>query len=166
MPTGYKRSPKLQKGALIRLSEEFLGPIPNIIVFQYNPETLTRSLTPWRPRAPEREGGEESESGEANTAQPFDPGESFNVTLEFDAADALEVPEINPVEVVSGIGDRIAALEMLLYPSEEEMENGLQESEESSLGGGGAETSDEPVPRPRVPVVLFVWGPGGPVRPG
>ncbi|OEU65036.1 MAG: hypothetical protein BBJ57_04310 [Desulfobacterales bacterium PC51MH44] len=165
MPTGYPRSPKLQKGALIRLSEEFLGPIPNIIVFQYNPETLTRSLSPWRSRAQEGEGGEESESGEANTAQPFDPGETFNLTLEFDAADALEVPENNPVEVISGIADRIAALEMLLYPSEEEMQAGLQESEESSLGGGeeasgGAETSSEPVPRPRVPVVLFVWGPG------
>lgn len=163
MPTGYTRSPKLQKGALIRLSEEFLWPIPNIIVFQYNPETLTRSLTPWQPRAPEGEVAEES--GEVNTAQPFDPGESFNVTLEFDAADALEVPENNPVEVISGIADRIAALEMLLYPSEER-EGGLQVSEESSLSGGGeeatgsAETTAEPVPRPRVPVVLFVWGPG------
>ena len=165
MPTGYPRSPKLQKGALIRLSEEFLGPIPNIIVFQYNPETLTRSLTPWRPRALEGEGTEDSESGEANTAQPFDPGESFNITLEFDATDALEIPENNPVEVVTGIADRIAALEMLLYPGEEEMEAGLQVSEASSLAGGeegsgGAETDAAPVPRPRVPVVLFVWGPG------
>ena len=162
MPTGYPRSPKLQKGALIRLSEEFLGPIPNIIVFQYNPETLTRSLTPWRAQAEESEA---DGSGEANTAQPFDPGETFNVTLEFDAADALEVPENNPVEVISGIADRIAALEMLLYPSEEEMQAGLQVPEASSLAGGeegsgGAETDAAPVPRPRVPVVLFVWGPG------
>lgn len=161
MPTGYPRSPKLQKGALIRLSEEFLGPIPNIIVFQYNPETLTRSLTPWRAQAEESEA---EESGEANTAQPFDPGETFNVTLEFDAADALEVPENNPVEVISGIADRIAALEMLLYPSKEEMEAGLQTSEESSLGGAeasdNAEADAATVPRPRVPVVLFVWGPG------
>lgn len=124
MPTGFPRSPKLLKGAFIRFSEEFLGPIPKIIVFQYNPETMTCSLTPWRPRTREEESGEGSESGEAITTQPFDPGESFNLTLEFDAADALEMPENNPVEVVFDIADRIAALEMLLYSSEEKVEDG------------------------------------------
>ena len=114
MPTGYPRSPKLLKGALIELSEPFLGPVPNIIVFQYNPETLSRTLNPWKPSSGEGTG---ADSGAANTAQPFDPGETITLTLELDATDALEEPESHPVAVVSGVADRIAALEMLLYPT-------------------------------------------------
>src|SRR6266446_2345183 len=49
MTNGYSRSPKLLKGALIQFSAPMLIPIPNIIVFQYNPETRTRTLTPWTP---------------------------------------------------------------------------------------------------------------------
>jgi hypothetical protein len=44
MPTGYSRSPKLLKGALIKLDSGFLGPIPNVIVFQYNPEKHSFSI--------------------------------------------------------------------------------------------------------------------------
>ena len=44
MPTGYSRSPKLLKGALVEFSERFIGPIPNVIVFQYNIETLIHIL--------------------------------------------------------------------------------------------------------------------------
>jgi hypothetical protein len=33
MPSGFTRSPKLLKGALVKLSEEFLGPVPNVVVF-------------------------------------------------------------------------------------------------------------------------------------
>ena len=88
--------------------------MPNIIVFQYNPETLTRTLNPWKPSAGEGTG---TDSGVANTSQPFDPGETLTLTLELDATDALEEPESHPVAVVSGVADRIAALEMLLYPT-------------------------------------------------
>jgi len=47
MPEGYSRSPKLLKGALVQFSAPFLVPVPNVIIFQYNPETLSRTLTPW-----------------------------------------------------------------------------------------------------------------------
>ncbi len=145
MPTGYSRSPKLIKGALIKLSEDFLGPIPNIIVFQYNPENFTRTIR----SSQERKGGKSSI--EESTAEPFEPGESFDLTLELDAADALEEPESHPVALISGVADRIAALEMLLYPSEESL---LGELLPSMFGAGDA------LPRGQVPIVLFVWGPG------
>ena len=144
MPDGYSRSPRLLKGALIELSEPFLGPIPNVIVFQYNPESMKRELTPWNPPS-------ETESKEADsTAQPFDPGEEFDLTLELDASDALETPESHPVAVLSGVADRIAAMEMLLYPPGDSLLGGVL----GSLFGG------EAVPRASVPVVLFAWGPG------
>lgn len=145
MPSSYSRSPKLLKGALVELSEPFLGPVPNIIAFQYNPETVTRTLTPWS-----AEVGKGGRWGQDPSAQPFDPGETFTLALELDATDALE--EGNAVAVVSGVADRIAALEMLLYPVSDTgsvVGQALQ-----ALGGGAA------VPRGHVSVVLFVWGPG------
>jgi hypothetical protein len=128
------------------LAEPFLGPIPNIIMFQYNPESVTRDLTPWAPPT-EREGGK----GPEPTAQPFDPGESFDLELELDATDALEEPVTHPAAVLAGVADRIAAMEMLLYPPGD-----------SLLGNafGSLFGSTEAVPRASVPIVLFVWGPG------
>src|SRR4051812_48434222 len=113
MPTGYSRSPKLLKGALIEFSERFIGPVPNIIVFQYNPEMMTRTLEVWSQNG----GGESGTSNDtSHTAQPFDPPETFTLALELDAADALENPAAHPVAFISGVADRIAAMEMLLYP--------------------------------------------------
>ena len=168
----FPRRPKLLKGALIEFSERFLGPVPNVIVFQYNPETITRTLEVWSPgggtATANDTGGSQNIS---QTAQPHDPPENFNLTLELDAADALEDPASHPVAFVSGVADRIAALELLLYPQEESLLGGLLTTVGSALGGaagtavtnlgnklGGA--SPKPVPRGTVPVVLFVWGPG------
>jgi hypothetical protein len=159
MSTGYSRSPKLLKGALIEFSERFIGPIPNIIVFQYNPEMMTRALEVWSQNG----GGEASASNDtSHTAQPFDPPETFTLALELDAADALEKPESHPVAFISGVADRIAAMEMLLYPQGDSLLGGLVSSISGSLGGTsiGSSSGVQPVPRGTVPVVLFVWGPG------
>lgn len=110
MPNGFTRSPKLIKGALIELTEPFLGTVPNIIVFQYNPEKIDREMTPWSAAA--QGGGTYWEELQKNE-QPFDPADNFSLSLELDASDSLEVAD--PVAVVSGVADRIAALEMLLY---------------------------------------------------
>ena len=163
--TGYSRSPRLLKGALIEFSERFIGPIPNIIVFQYNPETMSRSLTVWQPGGSTEQPASAAEA--PARAQPQDPPESFTLELELDAADALEKPESHPVAFISGVADRIAALEMLLYPQGESLLGGLLGALSGSLsvsaGGGGLSAGGaaaEPVPRGTVPVVLFVWGPG------
>ncbi len=144
MPTGLTRSPKLLKGALIKLSEDFLGPIPNIIIFQYNPEKMTRTLMPYSPA-----DGKDSEG--ASKVQPYDPGEKFSLTLILDATDALEEPDQHPVAVIAGVADRISALEMLLYPVGDSLLGSLL----PGLFGSG-----EAVPRSEVPVCLFAWGPG------
>jgi hypothetical protein len=166
MTDGYSRSPRLLKGALIEFSSRFIGPIPNIIIFQYNPETLSRSLTPWAsPQAPAASstGGGDSavasssaaSSSTSATAQPYDPGETFSLSLELDATDALETPESHPVAVLTGVADRIAAMEMLLYPDKEG--NDLL----GAIGDVLSLTSeDDPEPRYSVPILLFVWGAG------
>src|SRR5688500_2776916 len=113
----FPRRPKLLKGALIEFSERFLGPVPNVIVFQYNPETITRTLEVWTPGGATATANDTGGSQNiSQTAQPHDPPESFNLVLELDAADALGDPGSHPVAFVSGVADRIAALELLLYP--------------------------------------------------
>ncbi|MDX1384907.1 MAG: hypothetical protein R3190_14740 [Thermoanaerobaculia bacterium] len=168
MPNGYSRSPLLLKGALVEFSERFLGPIPNIIIFQYNPESLGRSLDVWQPAAGEDEEGRVggSTGGGSGTAQPSDPPETFTLELVVDATDELESGD--PVAVITGVADRLAAMEMLLYPQEGSLLGDLLGSLSGSLSvsgggvsaGGSAGAEAEAVPRGTVPIVLFVWGPG------
>src|SRR6266849_322271 len=105
MPSDFPRSPKLLKGALIQFSAPLLIPIPNIIIFQYNPESLARKLTAWAPPARDEHGNIDPKI-EATLAQPYDPHETFDLALELDAADALEQPSRHPVAVISGVADR------------------------------------------------------------
>jgi len=180
MNSGYSQTPKLLKGALIYFGAPLLIPIPNIIIFQYNPESMTRTLNPWQPLTavrPEYDKGEmtnkdaykEYLSKVAGLAQPYDPQETFSLALELDATNALEHPELHPVATRSGVADRIAAIEMLMYPPGDSLlgrgitpvasatvsvsANGVT----GSASFGGAIKS---IQRKDVPVVLFFWGPG------
>lgn len=171
MTSGYSRSPKLLKGALIQFSAPLLIPIPNIIIFQYNPETMSRSISPWSPPVDPAQAkhGKPAPKQENNSAQPHDPEESFNLALELDAADALEEPGSHPIAVISGVADRIAAMEMLLYPPEDSALGGLLSGAlnvsvgpggvGASLSGGGS-AAVKVAERKEVPIVLFFWGPG------
>jgi|SRR5215471_3005139 len=165
--TGYSRSPKLIKGALIQFSAPMLIPVPNVIIFQYNPETMTRTLNPWKPVEHNVVYGNEKELAEAaqkllnELTQPYDPDESFSLSLELDAADAMEVPELHPVARLAGVADRLAALEMLCYPPGPGAIGGLL-----NVPVKVSLTKDDPAPKPdaiprlEVPIVLFFWGPG------
>jgi hypothetical protein len=148
-------APVLLKGAFIRLDETAIGAVPQIVVFQYNPESLTRKFKPYEPPAKEKTDDKPNPSA---LAAPYDPEEEMDVVVELDATDDLEHPEQHPITMVSGVADRIAALEMLMYPSDE---TSLLSSAVSSLAGalgigGGAE-----IPKYRqAPIVLLSWGPG------
>lgn len=168
MGTGYSRSPLLLKGALVELTAPLLVPIPNVILFQYNPETVARQLTPYRPPDRSAEAGAASDEAaqvvlERNVrVQPFDPQETIGLTLVLDASDALEFPDSHPVASVTGVADRLAALERLVYPIGGG--GGLLSVEVNlSLGQGSATLSAEEralVDRRMTPITLFVWGPG------
>jgi len=161
MANGYTRSPKLQKGALIQFSAPLLVPIPNIIVFQYNPESMTRKISPWKSTGTTETGksdcAEDSTKALNPLAQPIDPGETFDLTLELDAADALEEPDNNRVAVLAGVADRIAAIELLLYPPGDTGLGRLINTVSNAFGGGNVV---DVTPRKTVPVVLFYWGLG------
>jgi Contractile injection system tube protein len=150
--TGLRQSPKFEKGALVQLVKGLTGVVPNVIPFQYNPEKLSHTLTPWNPF----EVDQTQRGAQAPTVQPFDPKESFTLTLEIDATNDLE--DDNPVAKLVGVADRLAALKKLTLPSEG-LAGDLINSAVSAaraLVGKAAKQAE----RPTVPVVLFVWGPG------
>jgi hypothetical protein len=178
--TGYSQTPKLLKGALIYFGAPMLIPIPNIIIFQYNPESMTRTLAPFQPlKAVKEKYDEEGKltnkeelkayaEQRANLSQPYDPQETFSLVLELDATDALEHPDTHPVASLTGIADRLAAIEMLMYPPGESVLGGLLGSVSGSvsvsaggvsLGGSAGGVATE-VKRKEAPIVLFFWGPG------
>ncbi|NVB76940.1 MAG: hypothetical protein HOV81_00965 [Kofleriaceae bacterium] len=160
----HSRSPKLLKGAIVQFKTMPIVPIPNIIIFQYNPESLSRTLTPYVPPQPSSDKTKPPSADETSTlSQPQEPTETFSVSLFLDASDALEVPEAHPVAFLTGVADRLAALEMLLYPQGESLLGSLVGSVSVSLGAGGFSakmSKDAFAKRDEVPVTLFVWGPG------
>ncbi|MEM7676330.1 MAG: hypothetical protein AAF449_10045 [Myxococcota bacterium] len=152
MATVFPRSPRLTKGALIQLTEGVLGPVPTIVPFQYNPDGFTRKLTPWEPPQPPDQPEGEAQSDPQ--VQPYDPEETIDLSLFFDATDDLEEPDRNPIAVAKGVAHRLAALERMLYPVQDD--GGLLGSAVSLLGGRASGA----VPRQVVPVVLLSFGPG------
>src|SRR6266567_7845880 len=111
MASEFPGSPRLLKGALVVF--ETAVPIPtNLIGFQYNPDSVTRSFMQQRP-----EGDWWRNAGDTQHVLP--PTESIRMTVELDATDQLE--EANEVTLLTGLHPTLAALELLLYPQVEQL---------------------------------------------
>ena len=109
--TTFPNSPRLMKGALIGLDP--VNPLASIIVFQYNPDTMTRRLD-----ARSTGGNEWSDKSEAfRLTGP--PRETITLNVELDATDQLEKGEL--LAVNTGVYPALSALEMLLYPKSEKV---------------------------------------------
>src|SRR5437764_13895926 len=97
----------------------FIGSLPNVIVFQFNPETISHAWTAATRSAPS--GGGSAKSSHDPLAADSVPGESFTFKLMLDANDAIANGNSNAVAAglasVSGVYPRLSALEMLQYPS-------------------------------------------------
>jgi hypothetical protein len=149
----------LIKGALVSFTPTFLVPLPNVTVFQFNPESLTHNWN--QPDA----GASASAPGQAAgnpLAVPGFPGEDFSMTVIFDANQDIEdnVPISAQLADVSGVYTRLAALEMMLYPVGGGAMSQLLGQASAALGlGGGSSSVTRTVPDSTIPVTLFVWGP-------
>lgn len=135
--TTFPNSPRLQKGAIVGVDPA--NPLASIIVFQYNPDTITRSLTA-------QTAGGDGDKGEVLRFKG-PPLESIKLDVEVDAADQLEQGKAPATQL--GIHPALAALEMLLYPK-----SGTVIANEAMLSLGMIEI----VP-PEAPLTLFIWGP-------
>lgn len=134
-------SPKLVKGGLVMLDPSGAR-VLRTIALQYNPDTLSRSYQV------QGVGGD----GAAERAQPFrlkGPAvETIKLEAEIDATDPLGAPDQNPDAVRHGIAPQLAALEALVNPGSD----ALQQT--NALAASG---TLEIVP-PDAPLLVFVFG--------
>jgi hypothetical protein len=149
------------KGALIEFMPTNLPvPVPNVIVFQYNPETMTHTWT-----QPEAAPPSSTATGGAEASNPLavkgNPGETFSFTIAMDANDEIANNGPGaPIAELSGIYSRLAALEMLLYPASAGQSGllGTVSAGIASALGGQASGATSAVPQSVMPVALFIWG--------
>jgi hypothetical protein len=138
--TTFPGSPRLLKGAIVGI--DLFNPLASVILFQYNPDTLTRSLNA---RTPERSWWDRPARTEAmRLAGP--PEETISLEIEVDATDQLE--KADPIAKTLGVHPTLASLEMLLYPK-----TALMIANEILAEFGVIE-----VIAPEAPLTLFVWG--------
>ncbi len=136
--TTFPGSPKLLKGGLVLIDPDS-GATRRVIVLQYNPITLTRTL----------QAQSVGESGDRSQALRLKapPVETYKIEAEVDAADQLEFPDRNRTVVDYGIYPQLAALETLVYP-----ESGKLQSNNALANAGTMEII--PI---EAPLTLFVW---------
>lgn len=145
MASEFSRSPRLLKGGLAVYQSQTPGPPPKIVVFQYNPEQMTRSLAM---RAAPRDPGNVGSAREDVLRALGPPVETMNLSIDLDAADQLAEPDQNQTTVDNGLHPILATLELLLYPPTSEFQLSL------SLAVAG----QVQVCPADLPLVLLVWG--------
>lgn len=129
-------APRLLKGALVALDPP--DPTPRVIVFQYNPATLTRTL----------EAQMQEDQGKTGDPPRLKgaPVETIKLEVEIDATDQLERGDETAGD--AGILPQLAALEMLIYPKSRQV------ILNSILMKAG---TIEIIPAV-APLTLFIWG--------
>lgn len=137
--TTYPNSPQLLKAG-IALVDQDTGALQGVVVLQYNPETLTRTL---QVQGAGPEGGDHIEA--LRLKGP--PVETIKVEAVLDAADQLEQPRANPDAATYGLHPQLALLERLVYPTSKQILANRARAESGVL---------EIVPM-TAPLSLFVW---------
>ena len=136
--TTFPASPRLLKGGLVLIDAD-TSAIQRIIVLQYNPDTLSRTL--------QVQGV--GDTGDRSQALRLKgpPVETIKLDAEIDASDQLEFPDDHENEVQNGIHSLLAALEMIIYPSSSQL------LENSRLADSGVLE----IAAMQAPLTLFVW---------
>jgi hypothetical protein len=145
MASEFPGRPRLLKGALAVFESQTPGARPAVIVFQYNPESLKRTLAT---RAPPSEPGNAGAAREDVTRVMGPPVETINLTVVLDAADQLERPLENAAVVASGLHPALATLEMLLYPPTSKV----------SINQALSQQGEVQIAPDELPLTLLVWG--------
>jgi hypothetical protein len=137
MPTSPIGPRTLIKGAIVAIDPT--NPLTSVIIFQYNPHTLTRNL---QARTSSGEEGARSEALRLNGA----PIETIALEIELDATDQLERGDQLAGSI--GIYPHLSALEMLLYPKSSLVIANTALAALGTIELVGAQA----------PLTLFIWG--------
>ena len=138
----------LLRGALIEYGSGLIGPIPNVVIFQFNPETLNRTL-----QVPQRPSGasarESTQAGEKTV-------EKITLKAQFSAADMLGEGKV--LARLFGIGPQLAALEKMVLPSSKIAGAIGAVLDAIASAVGPKKDPQQPIPREKFPKILFIWG--------
>ena len=129
--------PRVISGAIVGIDPT--DPKPIVVIFQYNPDSLSRTLQP-------QMGAEGADKTEALRLKGA-PVETIKVDIELDAADQLERDDRTARDM--GLYPVLSALEMLVYPRAQRV---ITNTQLLALG------TIEILP-PVAPLTVFVWGP-------
>jgi hypothetical protein len=110
--TTFPNSPRLLKGGIVLIDPDSSA-VRRIVVLQYNPDTLSRTLQPQTVK----ESGDRSEA--MRLTGP--PVETIKLDAEIDATDQLEFPDQNGATIEFGIQPQLAALETIVYPTSSQL---------------------------------------------
>lgn len=133
----FPGSPQLLKGGIVLLDPDTGQPV-QIIVLQYNPDTLTRTL---------QVQGIGPEPGDRLEALRLKgpPLETIKLDAEIDATDQME--KADPTTAQLGIYPQLAALETIVYPSSQQLQANDSQSQMGTLEIAPMEA----------PLALFIW---------
>jgi hypothetical protein len=140
--TTFPGSPKLARGGIVVMNAT-TARLLRIIVFQFNPDTLTRTL---QPQTIGQEPGDRLEA--LRLKGP--PHETIKLDAEFDATEQLEKPFDSPAnQIVAkvGLAAQLAALETLVYPASAQLLANDVQARQGTIEIAPLEA----------PLTLFVW---------
>jgi hypothetical protein len=135
----FPGSPKILKGGLV-LIDPVTSAVRRIIVLQYNPDTLSRTLQV------QGVGAQEGDRSEALRLKG-PPVETIKIEAEIDATDQLELPDQNRVATQVGISPILAALETIIYPTSTQLQSNNSLAQAGTLEIAPMESA----------LTLFVW---------
>ena len=145
MASQFPGSPRILKGAFAVYPGQTPGTQPSIIVFQYNPENIKRTLAA-RSQPPDKgnAGGAREEA-----LRVFGPPiETVTLSVQLSAADQLAEPATNQSVVDNGLQPALATLELLLYPSTATVQQQQQQAQQGKVQVHPAD----------LPLTLLIWG--------
>ncbi len=137
--TNFPGSPRLLKGGIVLIDPD-TSAVQRIIVLQYNPDTLTRTLQPKTIQAAS-DGGDRSEVMRLKGP----PVETIKLEAEIDATDQLEAGMPPATQV--GIHPQLATLELIVYPTSAQLQANDAMQQSGTL---------EIAPM-QAPLLLFIW---------
>ena len=141
--SAFPGSPRLARGGLVLLDPDS-GQLLQVISFQYNPDTLTRTLVP------QGIGPEPGDRLEALRLKA-PPQETITLEAEIDATDALETPTATSADqtvATAGLLAYLSTLELIITPPTSQLL-----ADDSLAQAGMIEIA--PV---QAPLTVFAWG--------
>jgi hypothetical protein len=139
--------PNLQKGALAVYPTHTPGSQPKtLIVFQFNPETMRRTLAHRALPTPKQGTTGAAKEDVLRVAGP--PVETISVTVDMHASDQLEEPDQNGSVAEHGLHPALASLELLMYPPTLSAKKIEEQAKQGKVQVSPADLA----------LVLFVWG--------